>query len=115
MATKVKDLAVITGSYTKDGEQKNRYMNIGSMMKNDDGGFFLILDRTFNPAGLPNPENRSSCVVSVFDLRQQQAPQQQTQHAQPASPQAGPDYGVQGGMSPEDDVPFNCHMKNTII
>ena len=40
-----------------------------------------------------------------------QSPQQQ---AQPASPQAGPDYGAQGGQL-DDDIPFNCHMKNTVI
>ena len=32
-----------------------------------------------------------------------QAPQQQ---AQPASPQAGPDYGAQGGMPLDDDIPY---------
>lgn len=62
---KVFELAVKTGEYTKDGETKNRYQNIGSIMENDNGQF-MILDRTFNPAGIPNPENKSSVLVSMF-------------------------------------------------
>ena len=62
---KVFDLAVKTGEYQKDGETKNRYQNIGSIMENDNGQF-MILDRTFNPAGVPNPDNKSSVLVSMF-------------------------------------------------
>lgn len=62
---KVFDLAVKTGEYQKDGETKNRYQNIGSIMENDNGQF-MILDRTFNPAGVPNPDNKSSVIVSMF-------------------------------------------------
>ena len=102
MATKVKDMAVVTGQYQKDGETKSRYMNVGSMMKSDDGGFFLILDRTFNPAGLPNPEDRSSCIVSLFDPKQNN--QQQSQ-PQPAPPQAGANYGG-GDDYLNDSIPF---------
>ena len=62
---KMYDLAVKTGEYQKDGETKNRYQNIGSIMENDNGQF-MILDRTFNPAGVPNPDNKSSVLVSMF-------------------------------------------------
>jgi hypothetical protein len=62
---KTYDLAVKTGSYQKDGETKNRYENIGSIMENDKGQF-MILNRTFNPAGVPNPDNKSSIVISMF-------------------------------------------------
>ncbi len=34
-------------------------------MENDNGQF-MILDRTFNPAGVPNPDNKSSVLVSMF-------------------------------------------------
>ena len=62
---KVYDLAVKTGEYQKDGKTKNRYQNIGSIMENDNDQF-MILDRTFNPAGVPNPDNKSSVIVSMF-------------------------------------------------
>ena len=101
MATqKQYDLVVKTGSYTNgQGEQKNRYENIGSMMQGDNGPF-MILKRTFNPAGVINPENKDSLIVSMFEPnngqqgggQQQRAPQQQQQAP------AGGDFG--------DDVPF---------
>ena len=63
---KLYDLAVKTGTYEKDGETKNRYENVGSVMEKDDGGRFILLNRTFNPAGVPNPDNRSNVILSMF-------------------------------------------------
>lgn len=68
MTKKIKDLAVKVGSYQKGGETKNRYINIGSILEKDDGGKFMILDRTFNPAGVPNPDNKDTLIVSMFDI-----------------------------------------------
>ena len=83
MATrKTHDLVIKTGSYTNNqGETKNRYENIGSMMEGDNGPF-IIMKRTFNPAGVVNPENKDSLIVSCFEPNnnqqggQRQAPQQ---------------------------------------
>lgn len=80
MTHKLYDLAVKTGSYMKDGQEKGRYENIGSVMQGDKGQF-LILKRTFNPAGVPNPDCKDSVLVSCFEpngQQNQQAPQQQT-------------------------------------
>lgn len=68
MATrKTHDLVIKTGSYTNNqGETKNRYENIGSMMEGDNGPF-IIMKRTFNPAGVINPENKDSLIVSMFE------------------------------------------------
>lgn len=67
---KVKNLAVKIGSYTdRSGKERGRWHNIGSVMEDDNGGKFLLLDRTFNPAGVPNPDNRDSVIVSIFDIR----------------------------------------------
>ena len=74
---KIRDLAVKVGEYTDaQGKTKGRYQNIGSLMKTDDGGEFLILDRWFNPAGVPNPEGRPGLMVSCFKPREN-SPQQQ--------------------------------------
>ena len=99
MATKLYDLVVKTGEYTSNGETKGRYENVGSMMQGDKGQF-LILKRTFNPAGVANPDNKDSIIVSCFEPKdqgqqqnqgyQQQAPQQQQQAPQqpyPGQPQ----------------------------
>ena len=63
---KLYDLAVKVGSYQKDGQEKGRYQNIGAVMEKDDGGKFIIMNRTFNPAGVPNPDNKDSLLVSMF-------------------------------------------------
>lgn len=67
---KIADLVVSIGKYTnKDGKEKNRYINVGSKMQKDDGSSFLLLNRTFNPAGVPNPDNRDSVILSLFEVK----------------------------------------------
>ena len=95
MANKKYDLVVKTGSYTNgQGEQKNRYENIGSVMQGDNGPF-LIMKRTFNPAGIANPDNKDSIIVSCFEPNNNQQGQQQ---------QAAPQQAA-GFDSFEDDIP----------
>ena len=119
MTHKVADLAVKTGEYQKDGETKGRYENIGSLMQGDKGQF-LILKRTFNPAGVPNPDDKDSVIVSCFEQQNnnQQAPQQpqqqyQQQQRQPVQqqPQTLQQYNQQPPQAPQQfednsDIPF---------
>lgn len=70
---KVKDLAVVTGTYTKNGVQKNRYKTIGVILENDKGQF-MFLDRSFNPAGVPFKEGTDSVLISIFDPKQDDKP-----------------------------------------
>jgi hypothetical protein len=97
------DLSVKTGEYTdSQGQTKGRYMNIGVMMETDKGPY-ILLNRTFNPAGVPGNNDRDNIIVSLFEPRQegqQQAPAQQRQAS-----------GGGGGRPPfqsdiDDDVPF---------
>ena len=102
MATKLYDVCVKTGSYTNNqGEQKNRYENIGTVMQGDDGGQFMLLKTTFNPAGVPNPDNKDAVLCSMFEPQQQgqqqghaqqpqQAPQQYAQQPYTGQPQQAP-------------------------
>lgn len=72
MAKKTHDICVKTGIYEKDGETKNRYLNVGSVMMDDSGDGikkFILMNRTFNPAGVPNPDNRESVLLSVFEAK----------------------------------------------
>ena len=98
-ATKVKDIAVKTGEYQKDGQTKGRYENIGSIFKSDDGGTFLLMKRTFNPAGVPNPDNRDTVLISVFDLKDSEGGQRSSAPA-PAQRQAPPP------AAEDDSIPF---------
>lgn len=106
MATKkAYDLAVKVGSYTDgQGNQKNRYVNVGAIFRKDDGSEFISLNRTFNPAGVPNPENKEAVLISKFEVKersgQQQAPAQQPAAApKPATTGSGFD-------DMDDDIPF---------
>lgn len=106
MATrKIYDLAVVIGSYTDaQGQPKNRYHNVGAVMEKDGGGKFIMIDRFFNPAGVPNPDNRSNVLLSMFEPRdnnggggqpRQAAPQRQPQRSAPPPP-----------ADMDDDIPF---------
>ena len=79
MATKAThNLSVIVGEYTNAmGESKKRWKTIGKVLQKDDGSKFLIIDRTFNPAGVPNKDDRDSIAISTFAIDDQapQAPQ----------------------------------------
>lgn len=99
-AKKIRDLAVKTGSYTVNGETKGRYKNVGSLMQSEDGSRFILLDTTFNPAGVPNPDNRDNVLISIFELKDDQ--RQQSAPAQRQAPQQQPS----GANSADDDIPF---------
>lgn len=63
------DLAIKTGEYTNSaGEKKNRYINVGVMMEKD-GKPYILLDRTFNPAGVPNPDNKERVLISLYEQK----------------------------------------------
>ena len=76
---KIKELKVKTGEYKNAaGETKGRWEDVGAIMEGDNGKF-IMLKRTFNPAGVPNPDNRDSVLISAFD------PKDNTQAAAPAA------------------------------
>lgn len=95
------DLAVVTGSYVgNDGQEKKKYTNIGVVMQKDDGGMFIIMDRTFNPAGVPYDAARGNqIIVSMFEPRQD--------NAQSGGQRQGPAAQRQtAAQADADDIPF---------
>ena len=74
MSKKINDLAVKTGTYEKDGQTKNRYLNVGAEMENDDGGRFLLIDKSVNFAGIPGHADRQSVLVSKFPVNGNKEP-----------------------------------------
>lgn len=91
---KIKDLAVVTGTYTKDGETKNRYRTIGALMENDKGQF-IFLDRAFNPAGIPFKDGSESIIVSLYDPKQ----------AEPTAHEKAKQNAYQP-QQPDEDIPY---------
>ena len=67
MARKTHDLSVKVGNYRdSSGQEKARYKTIGALMQGDKGPF-LVLDRTFNPAGVPVEDGRDQIIVSCLE------------------------------------------------
>jgi len=107
--TKIYDLAVKTGEYTdREGKTKGRYQNVGAIFEKDDGGKFIMLERWFNPAGVPNPDNRSNLLLSMFPPRDSDGQPQQRQQTQQrqAAPAQRPAPQQQGNAPIDDDIPF---------
>lgn len=96
MASKKYDVAVKTGSYVKNGEEKSRYETVGTIWEGDNGPY-LVMKRTFNPAGVPFKDGSDSIFLSLFEPRQddQQPKQQQGQRRQAPADDI-----------PTDDIPF---------
>ena len=70
------DLVVKTGEYTdRDGQTKGRFKNVGVIMDGQNGPY-ILLDRTFNPAGVPGQENRESIIISMYEPRAEGGAQQ---------------------------------------
>lgn len=70
MATKIKDLAVKVGEYrTSDGDTKAKWQTVGAMFKGENGNF-IVLERWFNPAGVPTDGKGSGIFLSLFDPKQ---------------------------------------------
>lgn len=85
---KTHDLCVAVGEYNG----KKRYENVGVVLDNGNGPM-LLLKRTFNPAGVPNPDGKDSIIISMFEPREKSQQGQQSQQRQDA-----PNY--------DDSIPF---------
>lgn len=71
---KFRDIVVKVGEYTdrNTGETKGRYENVGALMQSDtDQSFFIMLKRTFNPAGVTGSDNRESILLNCYLTKEQ--------------------------------------------
>lgn len=93
---KTHDLSVKKSSYTdKSGATKHRWLNIGALMEDDKGGKFIMLDRTFNPAGVPFKDGSESILVSMFEAKAQEQSAHDRSKANAYQPE-----------EPVDEIPF---------
>lgn len=74
MAQKKYDVAAKTGTYMKDGQEKSRYETVGTIWEGDNGPY-LVMKRTFNPAGVPFKDGSDSIFLSLFEPRQDEQKQ----------------------------------------
>ena len=97
------DLVVKVGEYTDgQGQTKGRFKNVGVMMEGQNGPY-ILLDRTFNPAGVGGNDGRESIIVSLYEPKQD--------GNQPSSAQQAHSTAKANAYQPQprdlqDDVPF---------
>lgn len=93
------DLVVKVGEYTDgQGQTKGRFKNVGVVMDGQNGPY-ILLDRTFNPAGVGGNDGRESIIISMYEPKQEGG--QPTQQRAPAPSQQ------RSSLPPlDDDVPF---------
>lgn len=115
MAKKLYDLKVKTGEYQNAaGEKKGRWITVGRIMQSDDGREFIMLDKTFNPAGVPDLTGKGGDAVLVSKFEPQNndqgggaAPSNNARTAQgdDAAPRS-PAQKAPGFEGLDDDIPF---------
>lgn len=67
MTKKLYTLSVKVKEHTlPNGEVRKKYLPIGMMLEGEKGPY-IIIDRTFNPAGVQNPDDRTGVIVSMFE------------------------------------------------
>ena len=93
------------GGVDGTGETKGRFENVGAVLRGDDGNDFLMLNRTFNPAGIPNPRGNDGVLIGMFDPRPKDGQQRQASGQGCAQASRG---GQQTPPPPtDDDMPPN--------
>lgn len=118
MATKVlKELAVVVSTYEdrNSGATKNRYENIGVLMEstNERGetNTFMMMKRSFNPAGVLFKPGSDKIMISMFDPKPREG--QGGGQGAAASGNGGNAGGNGGGQTygsqssdMDDEIPF---------
>ena len=100
---KLKDIAVVVGTYQKDGKETFKWKTVGALIENN-GKQYIMLDRSFNPAGTFVEKGRESSdqiVMSLFEPKgydkPADKPQQKSSYKRPS---------VYDGDDTNDDIPF---------
>ncbi len=94
--TKKYDVVAVTGTYTNNaGEEKKRYLNVGSIHDSGNGPY-MFLNASFNPAGIQRKEGSDSIILSLFTPKPRDG--QAQQQSRPA-PTGTPGFD-------DTDIPF---------
>ena len=97
------DLVVKVGEYTDgQGQTKGRFKNVGVMMEGQNGPY-ILLDRTFNPAGVGGNDGRESIIISLYEPK---ADGNQPSSAQQSHSQAKANAFQPQPRDLQDEVPF---------
>lgn len=110
---KIRDVCLAVREYQdrNTGETKKAYKNVGALMQNEeDGSYFILLDRTFNPAGAPSKDGKDTVLLSCFipqDQREQNGGANQSSGRQQSYADASGGSAGQREFAPiGDDIDF---------
>jgi len=87
-----KNLCVANGAYTKDGQEKTRWVTVGHLHESQDGKEYITLDRHINLAGLEHKEGETRVFANLFSVQSDRQSSSGGQRTPPA----------RGG----DDIPY---------
>jgi hypothetical protein len=110
----IADLVVKVGEYERNGERKSINKNIGTLMENDDGRQFVLIDSTVLTMELnyiANKDRREKMIVSVFPKRDEDSGEGQQRRSNGGGGSGNRTSGNGGGggnsrNAPDDDIPF---------
>lgn len=86
------DVVAKVGEYQdRNGEKKPRWKNVDAVVTTENG-HALLIDKTFNPAGLAEA-GRESVLLNLFEPQERDS-----------APSGG--QATAGGQGLEDDIPF---------
>lgn len=109
---RTKDVCVVVGEYQNaQGETKKRFENVGVVLTGDDGNSFILLDRWFNPAGVPQSGrgDPAKVALALFEPTEPGQQRRATTATQPLAAVPGTPVSTtaRGGSSGlDDDIPF---------
>ena len=67
---KLYDIVAKVGEYQgKDGETKARWQTVGAVIEGDKGPF-MLLEKWFSPAGVPDARGGSAVMLSLFSPKE---------------------------------------------
>lgn len=102
---KMYDIVAVTGFYEdRDGNEKKNYVNVGSVMKGDNGPF-LVMKRWFNPASVEAKKGSDSIFLSLFEPKDDEKPARRRDEDD-ERPAKKPANRSNSAADMDDDIPF---------
>ena len=107
MLQRIAKLTVPSNKYQDKatGQQKTFYRDVGSIMENDQGQRFILLDKFFNPAAVPHDPDRAQVLVNIELL--EQAPVPEVKPRKPRKVRKITDRKPSDDNAPYNGLPFD--------
>ncbi|CAB4164305.1 hypothetical protein UFOVP826_21 [uncultured Caudovirales phage] len=95
----IQNLVAVVGSYTKNGQEKKIYRTVGKFIQGDKGPY-VLLNKDFNPAGVPSKEGSDTISLGIYDQKDKG---EQSEHSKAKAD----GYQAPSRASvADDDIPF---------